>query len=65
MEPVGSVVEPRVDVEEAAQMLTIYVCDWCADEGWSRLPIDQIQCPTCGEPVTLIAEQPDGPRSAD
>jgi len=38
--------------------MTVYACDYCGFQGRSRLPIDQIQCPMCGEPVALIAEVP-------
>lgn len=37
-------------------MDTAYACDYCGYQGASRLPVDMIQCPMCGEPVTLIAE---------
>jgi len=36
-------------------VVTEYACDYCGDQGTSHLPADMIQCPMCGEPVTLIA----------
>jgi DNA-directed RNA polymerase subunit RPC12/RpoP len=29
-----------------------WVCGYCGSEGESSEPADEIQCPTCGEPVT-------------
>ena len=29
-----------------------WVCEYCGYEGESPRPVDQIQCPMCGEPVT-------------
>jgi DNA-directed RNA polymerase subunit RPC12/RpoP len=29
-----------------------WVCEYCGAEGESSEPVDEIQCPTCGEPVT-------------
>ena len=28
-----------------------FVCEYCGNEGRSTEPVDEIQCPTCGEPV--------------
>lgn len=42
---------------EEAPMITVYACDYCGHQGRSRLPVDQVQCPMCGEPVTLVAEE--------
>lgn len=37
-------------------MATCYVCDYCGFEGRDEesRPVDQIQCPMCGEPVTPL-----------
>lgn len=42
-------------------MLTVWACDSCGHEGRTRSTDsgDAIQCPMCGEPVTLVAEYPD------
>lgn len=37
-------------------MDTAYARDYFGYQDTSRLPADTIQCPMCGEPVTLIAE---------
>lgn len=29
-----------------------WVCEYCGDTGNSNKPIDEIQCHSCGEPVT-------------
>ena len=29
-----------------------WVCEYCGNEGESSEPIDEVQCPTCGEAVT-------------
>ncbi len=31
-----------------------YACDFCGHEGWydDDRPVDEVQCPQCGEPVT-------------
>jgi DNA-directed RNA polymerase subunit RPC12/RpoP len=29
-----------------------WVCEHCGSDGTSDEPVDEIQCPTCGEPVT-------------
>ena len=29
-----------------------WVCEHCGNDGVSSDPVDEIQCPTCGEPVT-------------
>jgi DNA-directed RNA polymerase subunit RPC12/RpoP len=37
-------------------MATSYVCDHCGYEGSDEEspPVDEIQCPMCGEPVTPL-----------
>ena len=41
-------------------MITEYACDFCGYQARVRLhprdTVDSIQCPMCGEPVTLVAE---------
>lgn len=29
-----------------------WVCESCGSDGESSEPVDEVQCPTCGEPVT-------------
>jgi rubredoxin len=45
-------------------MVTEWACDFCGYAGRTRLgpweTVDSIQCPMCGEPVTLVAEYPEG-----
>jgi hypothetical protein len=38
------------------QMSARWVCDFCGYEGGNvdDVPVDQIQCPMCGEPVTPL-----------
>lgn len=31
-----------------------YVCDYCGWKGRDPRPVDQVQCPMCGEPVTPL-----------
>ena len=31
-----------------------YVCEDCGHEGRDPRPVDEIQCPMCGEPVTPL-----------
>lgn len=33
---------------------TQYVCEYCGHEGSTEQPVDQVQCPMCGEPVTPV-----------
>ena len=33
---------------------TEYVCDHCGYRGRDPRPVDEIQCPMCGEPVTPL-----------
>ena len=35
-----------------------WVCDHCGHEGSSpsQTPVDTVQCPVCGEPVTPLGE---------
>ena len=37
-----------------APMSARYVCDYCGHEGEAPVdePVDRVQCPMCGEPVT-------------
>lgn len=37
-------------------MTTSYVCDYCGHEGKapSDRPVEHVQCPMCGEPVTPL-----------
>jgi rubrerythrin len=37
-------------------MSTRWVCDYCGYQGRSDddRPVDQVQCPMCGEPVTPL-----------
>jgi hypothetical protein len=39
-----------------AAMSTRYVCDYCGHEGKAPgdAPVEQVQCPMCGEPVTPL-----------
>jgi hypothetical protein len=39
-----------------AGMSTRYVCDYCGHEGTvpGDEPVDSVQCPMCGEPVTPL-----------
>ncbi len=36
---------------------TKYVCEYCGYEGRDGRPVDQVQCPMCGEPVTPLGPQ--------
>lgn len=42
-----------------------WACDFCGEWGSVRLPagdtVDSLQCVSCGEPVTLVAEHPRPP----
>jgi len=40
----------------SAAMSTPYVCDHCGHEGQAPdgEPVDAVQCPRCGEPVTPL-----------
>ena len=31
-----------------------FACDYCGYQGWydASRPVDEVQCPRCGEPVT-------------
>jgi rubrerythrin len=29
-----------------------YVCEYCGYQGRDPRPVDEVQCPMCGEPVT-------------
>jgi DNA-directed RNA polymerase subunit RPC12/RpoP len=29
-----------------------WMCEYCGNDGESDEPVDELQCPTCGEPVT-------------
>ena len=44
----------------APALITEWACDYCGYAGRVRLPpgdtVDSLQCPMCGEPVTLVAE---------
>jgi len=31
-----------------------YVCDYCGRRGHDPRPVDEVQCPRCGEPVTPL-----------
>lgn len=31
-----------------------YVCDFCGHRGTDARPVDEVQCPMCGEPVTPV-----------
>ena len=31
-----------------------YVCEHCGYQGRDPLPVDEVQCPRCGEPVTPL-----------
>lgn len=31
-----------------------YVCEHCGYQGRDSLPVDEMQCPMCGEPVTPL-----------
>lgn len=31
-----------------------YVCEYCGYQGRDPRPVDQVQCPMCGEPVTPL-----------
>jgi rubrerythrin len=33
---------------------TEYVCEYCGYQGRDDRPVDQVQCPMCGEPVTPL-----------
>jgi hypothetical protein len=45
-------------------VVTEWACDFCGYGGRTRLQpgetVDMIQCPMCGEPVTLVAEWDEG-----
>ena len=28
-----------------------WVCEYCGDKGETQLDVDELQCPSCGEPV--------------
>jgi len=28
-----------------------WVCEYCGEDGEDEAPVDQVQCPRCGEPV--------------
>jgi len=32
-----------------------YVCEYCGYQGRDPRPVDQVQCPMCGEPVTPVS----------
>lgn len=38
----------------AAREAPTYVCDFCGHRGHDPRPVDQVQCPMCGEPVTPL-----------
>lgn len=38
----------------ARQRPQAYVCEYCGYEGSDPRPVDQVQCPMCGEPVTPL-----------
>ena len=40
------------DTPSATMSRMNWVCEHCGNEGESTAPVDEIQCPTCGEPVT-------------
>ncbi|HEU4513457.1 MAG TPA: hypothetical protein VFR87_10175 [Nocardioidaceae bacterium] len=33
-----------------------YVCEYCGHHGRDPRPVDQVQCPMCGEPVTPLRQ---------
>lgn len=40
------------------RLVTEWACDFCGERGRYMGPdtVDALQCPTCGEPVTHVAE---------
>jgi rubrerythrin len=53
----GATVESTTSVK-GGEMIIQWACDYCGHEGRTRThdTVDSIQCPMCGEPVTLVAE---------
>ncbi len=41
-----------MDTTSATMSGMNWVCEHCGADGESSAPVDEIQCPTCGEPVT-------------
>ena len=36
----------------AEEVTMDWACEFCGNEGSSSEPVDEVQCPMCGEPVT-------------
>ncbi len=53
-QPVGPLLpELRPAATPSATMSRMdWVCEHCGTEGESSAPVDEVQCPACGEPVT-------------